>query len=71
MVVVALGQQYNIAEKPAVMLDTYITATQVHQKRSKSLRCTKLNLSMLTFDCYRIQVLVNLSRLEDVLLKVA
>ena len=43
MVVVALGQQYNVGEKPAIMLVTYTTSMQVHQKRGESPRCTKIN----------------------------
>ena len=34
--VVTLGQQYNVGEKPTVILYTYIIAMQGHQKNSKN-----------------------------------
>ena len=57
--VVVYDQQYNVGEKPAVILYTYIIAIQVHQNRGKRQRYTKIKLFviMLYYFWYRIQVL--------------
>ena len=33
--VITEGQQYNVGEKPTVIMYTYIIAMQVHQKRGE------------------------------------